>query len=121
MFQENNIYQYEYFKEIDSLCVVLCTDEPKYIDEDSHFIHIPKQLFIELTNKININTMCFEITNPSDPLTKIFIKKIEPATGDFEKYIWLPNWICSKLKIQSAGDKINFVPIANPKEIKRIN
>jgi hypothetical protein len=120
MSQEYNKYQYEYFKEIESLCVVLCTDEPKYIDEDSHFIHIPKQLFIELTNKININTMCFEITNPSDPLTKIFIKKIEPATGDFEKYIWLPNWICAKLNIQSIGDKIDFVPIENPKEIKRI-
>ena len=120
MFQEYNIYQYEYFKEIDSLCVVLCTDEQKYTDEDSHFIHIPKQLFIELTNKTNINSMCFEITNPVDPLTKIFIKKIEPASGDFENYIWLPNWICNKLKIKSTMDKIDFVPIANPKEIKRI-
>ena len=120
MFQEYNIYQYEYFKEIDSVCVVLCTDEPKYTDEDSHFIHIPRQLFIELTNKTNINSLCFEITNPTDPLTKIFIKKIEPSIGDLEKYIWLPNWICNKLKIQSFGDKINFVPIANPKEIKRI-
>ena len=120
MFQENNIYQYEFFKEIDSICVILCTDEPKYTDEDSHFIHIPRQLFIELTNKSNINSLCFEITNPTDPLTKIFIKKIEPAIGDFDKYIWLPNWICTKLQIQSFGDKINFVPIANPKEIKRI-
>ena len=55
MHQEHNIYQYEHYKEIDALCVVLCTDEPRYIDEDSHFIHIPKQLFIELTNKINID------------------------------------------------------------------
>jgi hypothetical protein len=120
MYNEYNIYQYDYFKEIDALCVVLCTDEPKYTDEDSHYIHVPKQLFIELTNRININSMCFEITNPKDPLTKIFIKKIEPATDDFENYIWLPNWICSKLNIKSIGDKINFVPIANPKEIKRI-
>ena len=120
MYHEHNIYQYEYFKEIDALCVALCTDETKYTDEDSHFIHVPKQIFIELTNRLNINSMCFEITNPSDPLTKIFIKKIEPAMGDFDNYIWLPNWICCKLGIQSIGDKINFVPIANPKEIKRI-
>ena len=73
MYHEHNIYQYEYFKEIDALCVALCTDEKKYTDEDSHFIHVPKQIFIELTNRLNINSMCFEITNPSDPLTKIFI------------------------------------------------
>lgn len=120
MYHETNVYQYEYFREVDALCVTLCTDEPKYIDDDSHYIHIPKNLFVELTNKLNINLMCFEITNPSNPTKKIFVKKIVPSTDDFDKFIWLPNWICTKLNIQYVGDKINFVPIANPKEIKRI-
>lgn len=120
MHEEHNVFQYQFFKKIDSLCVTLCTDDKKFIDEDSHFIHIPKQLFIELTNNTNINTMCFEITNPLNPLNKIFIKKIEPSMGDFETYIWLPNWICEKLQIQSIGDKINFVPVINPQVIKRI-
>lgn len=120
MYQEYNIYQYQYFKEIDSLCIALCSDEKKYIEPDSHFIHIPTQLFIELTNNTNINSLCFELTNPKDPLVKIFIKKIEPTIREFDKYILLPDWICKKLNIQSIGDKINFVPVANPKEIKRI-
>lgn len=120
MHNEHNIYQYEYFKEIDSICTTLCTDEPEYIDVDSHYIHIPKQLFIELTNNININMMCFEITTQEEPYNKIFIKKIEPSDNNFENYIWLPNWICDKLNIGVFGRKIQFVPVANPKKIKKI-
>ena len=90
MFQEPNIYQYQYYKEFDSLSVALCTDELQYTDDDSHYVHIPKQLFIELTNKTDINSMYFELTNPTNPSIKIFIKKIEPSTGEFENYVWIP-------------------------------
>ena len=34
-------------KTIDAFVITLCTDEHKYIDEDSHYIHIPKSLFVK--------------------------------------------------------------------------
>ena len=120
MFSEHNVRLYNLFRKLKSMCVILCTDVPIYTDEDSRYIHLPKQLFIDLTNNTDINTMCFEITDCNDPLNKIFIKKIVPSEGEYDNYIWLPNWICNRLKIGIFDDIIEFVPIANPKKIKRI-
>jgi len=107
-------------KTLNALCIALCTDESIYIDDDSHYIHIPKSLFIKYTNNLNINSMCFELSNPTNPLeSKIFLKKIEPSIGEFESNILLPDWVCKKLSIQMCGDKINIIPIIKPPQIKR--
>ena len=107
-------------KTIDALCVTLCTDDPLYIDEDSHYIHIPKSLFISYTNYLNLNLICFELSNPKIPTgTKIYLKKIEPSMSEFESNILLPDWVCKKLSIEMCGDIVNIIPITRPNKIKR--
>lgn len=107
-------------KIINALCVSLCTDELKYLEDDSHYIHIPKSLFITYANTLKLNSICFEISNPTNPTgPKIYLKKIEPSIGEFESNILLPDWVCKKLSIQMYGDKINIIPIIKPNQIKR--
>jgi len=107
-------------KTISALCIALCTDESKYIEDDSHYIHIPKSLFITYTNTLKLNNICFEISNPTNPSgPRIYLKKIEPSIGEFESNILLPDWVCKKLSIQMCGDIINIVPITKPNIIKR--
>jgi hypothetical protein len=100
--------------------ITLCTDEPKYIDEDSHYIHIPKSLFVKYINYINLNQICFELSNPINLTSqKIYLKKIEPSMNEFETNILLPDWVCKKLEIQICGEQVNFVPIFKPNIISR--
>ncbi len=105
---------------INAVSVVLCTDESKYIDDDSHYLHIPKSLFVRYINNIDLNNVCFELSNLTDPTKpKIYLKKIEPSLTDFDKNILLPNWVCNKLSIDVYGNKISLVPIIQPNKIKR--
>jgi hypothetical protein len=116
-------------KTINALCVALCTDEHKYIDDDSHFIHIPRALFISYTNNLNLNLICFELSNPANSANlanpanpanpKIYLKKIEPSVGEFESNILLPDWVCKKLSIQMCGEQVSLIPITSPHRIKR--
>lgn len=107
-------------KTISAICVSLCTDEFKYIEDDSHYLHIPKTLFINYTNNLTLNNMCFEISNPTNPIgPKLYFKKIEPAIREFDTNILLPDWVCKKLCIQMYGDQINIIPINKPNQIKR--
>jgi hypothetical protein len=107
-------------KKINALCIALCTDEFKYLEDDSHYIHIPKSLFITWTNTLKLNSMCFELSNPINPMgPKIYLKKIEPSTGEFESNILLPDWVCKKLSIQMCGEQVNIIPISKPNCIKR--
>lgn len=107
-------------KSLNALCVTLCTDESTHTDVDSHFVHIPKSLFIQYTTNLNINSMCFELSNPINPTgPKVYLKKIEPSMGEFESNILLPDWVCKNLSIQMCGDKIDIIPITIPHKIKR--
>ena len=107
-------------KIINAFGIALCTDEPKYIDEDSHYIHIPKSLFVKYINNINLNETCFEISNPANLASqKVYLKKIEPSMNEFETNVLLPDWVCKKLGIQMYGEQVNLVPVFKPKQVFR--
>ena len=107
-------------KTINLFGIALCTDEPKYIDEDSHYVHIPKSLFVKYINNINSNQVCFQLSNPTNPTNpKIYLKKIEPSMDEFETNILLPDWVCKKLGVQMCGEKVNIVPILKPNQVSR--
>lgn len=107
-------------KTINVFGIALCTDEAKYIDEDSHYIHIPKSLFVKYINNINLNQTCFELSNPTNLNgPKIYLKKIEPSMNEFETNILLPDWVCKKLGVQMCGEQINIVPILKPNQVSR--
>ena len=107
-------------KNINALCITLCTDESIYTEDDSHYVHIPKSLFIKYTNNLNLNLICFELSNPTNPTgPKVYLKKIEPSIYEFESNILLPVWVCKKISIQTCGDNINIRPIIKPPQIKR--
>lgn len=104
---------------IDALCIVLCTDEIKYIEPDSHYLHIPKKLFTMYVNKLNLINVCFELSNVLDPTKKIYLKKIEPSDSEFKSNILIPNWIQNALGIQMCGDQVCLKPVSNPPLISR--
>lgn len=102
----------------DALCVVLCTDEPKYIDTDSHYLHIPEQLFVKYTTNLNLSNICFELSNPLNN-KKIYLRKIEPSQGEFKLNILVPNWVQNQLGIQMCGSQIVLRPVSKPPTIHR--
>jgi len=107
-------------KIINAFGIALCTDEPKYIDVDSHYIHIPKLLFVKYINNMNLNQICFELSNPTNLTNqKIYLKKIEPSMNEFESNILLPDWVCKKLGIQMCGEQVKLVPILKPNQVLR--
>jgi hypothetical protein len=93
-----------------ALNIVLCTNEFKYIDLDSHYLHIPEALFVKYINKINISNVCFELTNTIDKNKKVYLKKIEPAQGEFKTNILIPTWVQNKLGIEMCGSQIDLRP-----------
>lgn len=107
-------------KIINAFVIALCTDEPKYIDEDSHYLHLPKSLFIKYINNTNLNQICFEISNPTNLTNqKIYLKKIEPSMSEFESNILLPVWVCKKIGIQMCGEQAKLLPILKPNLVSR--
>ncbi len=115
---------FEEIKIIQAVNIALCTDEQKYLDIDSHYIHIPKDLFAKYTRIQDLNTTCFEISNAleygNENQVKVHLAKIEPATGQFSKNVLLPDWVCKKINIDDFGSRVTLKLIKNPKIIKRI-
>jgi hypothetical protein len=106
----------------DALCVVLCTDEPKYIDPDSHYLHIPEALFVKYTSKINLSNVCFELTNPANTTNhnkRVYLRKIEPAQEEFKSNILIPSWVQNYLGIGMSGSQLELRPVPRPQSITR--
>lgn len=104
----------------EALCVVLCTDELKYIDPDSHYLHIPKNLFVKYTTKLNLSKIVWELYDPTILSgKKIYLKKIEPAQGEFKTNILVPNWVQNTLGIKMCGNQLAIRPVPRPQQIKR--
>ena len=106
-------------KTLDSLCISLCTDESKYLEMDSHYLHIPQKLFVSYTTSLNLSKICFELSNPLVPNERVYLKKIEPSVRDFESNVLVPDWVCKKLSLSGLGNKINLTPIVQPQIVKR--
>jgi len=132
MFEEDILKPNTY----DALCVVLCTDEPKYIDPDSHYLHIPEALFVKYVSKINLSNVCFELTNPNNTNTntnntntntnntnntnkRVYLRKIEPAQGEFKSNILIPSWVQNQLGIGMCGSQLELRPVPRPQSIIR--
>ena len=112
-----------------ALNIALCTDENKYLDTDSHFVHIPLNLFTEYLSKLaqgqNQSQMCVELSqvgtsNNARVQSKIYLSKVEPSFEPFEKNILLPNWVCKKLGVGMDGALLSIRLVKNPSRIKRI-
>ena len=118
MFEEDILKPNTY----DALCVVLCTDESKYIDPDSHYLHIPEALFVKYTSKINLSNVCFELTNPittNNINKRVYLRKIEPAQGEFKSNILIPTWVQNHLGIGMCGSQLELRPVPRPQSIVR--
>lgn len=102
-----------------ALNIVLCTDEFKYIELDSHYLHVPEALFTRYTSKINLSNVCFELSNSVDKSKKIYLRKIEPAQGEFKSNILIPTWVQNKLGIEMCGSQIDLRPVPRPQLIVR--
>lgn len=102
-----------------ALNIVLCTDDLKFIDTDSHYLHIPEALFTRFTSKINLSNVCFELSNSVDKSKRVYLRKIEPAQGEFKSNILIPTWVQNKLCIEMTGSQIDLRPVPRPQSIIR--
>lgn len=106
-------------KTFDTLSIDYCTDNQKFLESDSHYLHIPHELFILYSTSLDFTNICFELSNINDSTKKIYLKKIEPSIVEYETKILIPDWICKKLSIDVLNDKINIKPITGLHIIKR--
>ena len=102
-----------------ALNILLCTDEFKYIEPDSHYLHIPESLFTKYTSKINLSNVCFELSNYDDQSKRVYLRKIEPAQGEFKSNILIPTWVQNKLGIEMSDSQINLRPVPRPQIITK--
>lgn len=105
----------------EALNIILTTDDSKYLDIDSHYVHIPMSLFSDFVLKNQLRSSCVEISEFGVVGGKrIYLSKIEPSYDDFEKQVLLPNWVCEKLKVGMDGGLVGLKLIQNPPRVKRI-
>lgn len=112
---------------IKTICVEYCTDEFRYLCDDSHFVQIPEDLYSKVLNTITDGTpMYFKIVNSKDHSKSIVLGKIEPSikTPNSDKTTCLlPLWILQKLNIDSFNGyvdlfNINYNDVPRPGFIK---
>lgn len=115
MFEEDILKPTTY----NALNIVLCADEFKYIEPDSHYLHIPEALFTKYTSKINLSNVCFELSNCIDQSKRVYLRKIEPAQGEFKSNILIPTWVQNKLGIEMSGSQIDLRPVPRPQIITK--
>jgi len=104
----------------DVICEDLCFEDEKYLNIDSHIIHLPKTLFIDFMKKINETNSCIELSNPLFNDKKIFIRKFVSSFGRYSKMAIIPKWICDKLELNIIGSQINISFVNQVNIIKKM-
>ena len=117
-----------YYIDIDCICIDYCTDEERYIDKDSHFVHIPRNVyenFLELKTRHGKNTepLYIGIRNVLNKDKKLHFGRVEPSVNSSNSnhtMALLPKWVFDRLEITDLIGKIDIVYIKNPQKIDYI-
>ena len=122
----NNINKVFYL-DLDVIPITYCTDELKYIDQDSHFIHIPVEAY---HNFLNLKVLYGKsemplyvgVRNNNQRLKRLCFGKVEPSIitpNSNHKSMLLPEWALKLLDID-FGDKLDLIYVVQPQSIAYI-
>ncbi len=94
---------------IDCISIEFCTEEPRYLQNDSHFIQIPVRLFNSMIS--NGEPLYIGIQN-SITHKRLYFGRVEPSIRSPNSTIdmcIMPNWVLEKLGLELIGGKVDIV------------
>lgn len=114
--------------DIECICVDFCTEEERYIDPESHFIHIPRDIYhnwIELKSRQGKESLPLYVGIRNSVKTKeqLFFGRIEPSINSGNSnhtMALLPRWAFEKLGFTEIIGKIDMIYVGEPKIIDYI-
>lgn len=113
------------YLDIKAICINYCTDEVKYLDPNSHFIHIPRIIyhsFLEIKDKQGKGDkpLYVGIRHTVNKDKRLCFGRVEPSVNtpnSTHDDILLPEWAIKKLGLDGLSDVVDLVYIVQPKTI----
>lgn len=113
------------FMDIQTLCIEYCTEESKYVDPDSHFIHIPRNIYLNwLEIKSNegkeLEPLYVAIRNSEEKENRLYFGRVEPSVNSSNsnhEMCLLPRWAIERLHLDDFNGKIDIVYVKKPQII----
>lgn len=114
--------------EVSTICIDNCTDEERYINPDSHFIHIPKKVYLDWMEfkdreGRSTNPLYVGIRNSNNVEKRLYFGRVEPSVNSSNsnhEMCLLPRWVIEKLEIDEFGGLVDIVYVKNPPTIDYI-
>jgi hypothetical protein len=115
--------------DVSVICIDFCTEEDKYLDPNSHFIHIPRDLYLDFikkkSNSGNANSPLYVgIRNSKNPnIGQLYFGRVEPSTTTANSHYTMalaPKWVFDKLQIDLMDGTIDIVYVPNPEPVSLI-
>lgn len=113
------------FMDIPCLCIDYCTEESKYVDPDSHFIHIPRDIYLnwlQLKTEQHKETepLYVAIRNSEERENRLYFGRVEPSVNSSNSnhtMCLLPKWAIDRLHLDDFVGKVDIVYVRQPQRI----
>lgn len=123
----NNPTNKVFYLDVPVVPISFCTEELKYIDPDSHFIHIPREayhnfLHLKASHGKSEMPLYVGIRNNSQRVKRLCFGRVEPSiitpNSDHNSML-LPEWALKLLDIDFGG-KLDLIYVVQPQSIAYI-
>lgn len=116
------------YLDVTCVCIDYCTDQEKYLDIDSRFIHIPVNIYnswmgLKNTHGRSNHPLFVGLRNTQDDTKKVYFAKVEPSfqsNNSTKDIILLPKWAMNRLGISSEFDIVDMVYVRIPNKVTYI-
>jgi hypothetical protein len=115
--------------DVKAVCIDFCTEEQRYLDPDSHFIHIPRDLYLKFLKRkndtgLNQSPLYIGIRNSKNPTgKKFYFGRVEPSTTTLNSHhtmCLLPKWIFNKLGMDIMDGYVDILYLPIPQSVALI-
>lgn len=113
------------YLDIKVICINYCTDEAKYLDHNSHFIHIPRKIYYRFLDIKKLQgkeekPLYVGVRNPLNKTKRLCFGRVEPSVvtpNSTHDMILLPEWAIENLELNGISDVVDLVYINQPQPI----
>lgn len=112
--------------DVKAVCIEFCTNEERYLDPDSHFVHIPRDLYVDFLSKkaksgFDSSPLYVGIRNSKNPSgKKFFFGRVEPSlttANSHHTMVLLPRWVFEKLEMDLMDGTVDIVYTRIPQPV----